>query len=80
MRKDLEKYTTMAKEQEKCMMDTLMKYKEECTRRSKVSVTLKDKLKSIKQGQKGMQNSLQGGGQYLGGIQDAVGLLFRSLN
>ena len=29
VRKDLEKYTTMAKEQQKCMMEILMKYKEE---------------------------------------------------
>ena len=44
VRKDLEKYTMMAKEQQKCMMETLMKYKEEWTHRPKVSVTLKDEL------------------------------------
>ena len=80
VRKDLENYTTMAKEQQKCMMDTLMKYKEEWTHCPNVSVTLKDELKSINQSHKGMQKSLQVGGQYLGGIQDAIGLLFRSLN
>ena len=80
VRKDLENYTTMVKEQQKCMMETLMKYKEEWTHRPKVSVTLKDELKSINQSHKGMQKSLQVGGQYLRGIQDAIGLLFRSLN
>ena len=57
-----------------------MKYKEEWTHRPNVSVTLKDELKSINQSHKGMQKSLQVRGQYLGGIQDAIGLLFRSLN
>ena len=70
----------MAKEQQKYLMETLMKYKEEWTHHPKVSVTLKDELKSINQGHKGMQKSLQVGGQYFGGIQDAIGLLFQSLN